>query len=88
MKKNKISVNYLEELEELERQDREVFLKLKAVKEIHCDVFDKICLFVTERDDQCFKKCKYYKKTIKPLEKESLKLLVKIAEKQKEANDI
>jgi len=84
MRKAKTYLDYLQEVEDLENEDRDIFLKLKSVKEIHCDKYDKLCLFVTDRDENCFKKCKYYKKTIKPLENKSLKLLVKIEKKKRE----
>lgn len=84
MRNKKTYLDYLKEVEDLENEDREVFLKLKTVKEIHCDKFDKICLFVTGKNETCFKKCKYYKKTIRPLEDKSLKLLVKIEKKKQE----
>lgn len=86
-RRKKSYLDYLREIEELENKDREIFLKLKSSKEIHCDIYDKLCLFVTGRDDTCFKKCKYYKKTIRPLENKSLKLLVKIEKKKQEIID-
>lgn len=86
-RKGKSYLDYLKELENLEIEDRETFLKLKSSKEIHCDIYDKLCLFVTGRDDTCFKKCKYYKKTIRPLENKSLKLLVKIEKKKQEITE-
>jgi hypothetical protein len=82
--RKKSYIDYLQDLEDLEEKDRTIFFKLKQSKEIHCKKFNKLCLFVTGKNENCFKKCRYYRRKIKPLEKKSLQMLVKIADKKKE----
>src|SRR5690606_18935619 len=84
MKVTKSYLDYLNELKVLEEEDRKIFFKLKKAREIHCDKFDKMCLFVSDRNETCFKECQYYQDTIKPLEEKSLQMLVDIANKNKE----
>lgn len=81
--------NYLklkEELIKLEKEDEKNFKKLVKAKGIKCDKFDLICKMVPSKIE-CLQ-CDYFLNTIKPIEDESLKLLVKITDLQKKINEL
>ncbi|HEY8364558.1 MAG TPA: hypothetical protein VIK84_03215 [Haloplasmataceae bacterium] len=87
MKDTKTYLDHLQELEDMKEEDRKIFYKLKQAKEVHCDRFNKYCLFVSLHKEQCYKDCQYYQDTIQPLEDKSLQLLVAIENKKKEIKE-